>query len=210
MARTRSGELTAEDLTDLVASLASGRRRTLWLREPLASLGLPAGASARVVGVEGTTVTVRPKGVDDDVPFEARELAGSRAAATAPPPRALRAPRARNHPVPAPAAPVVDEPKPTRRPAPRSRRTASVTVLLSGNPDGGWSVEHAVGGRRPSRPATVSAESVARAVQALGHHGTSEAVAAVLEHARGAAQVQVAELSARLEQARAELEALGG
>ena len=213
MARTRSGELTAEDLTDLVASLASGRRRTLWLREPVTSLGLPAGASARVVSVAGTTVTVRPKGVDDDVPFEARELAGSRAAATAPPPRAPRvprAPRARNHSVAAPAAPVVDEPKPTRRPAPRSRRTASVTVLLSGTPDGGWSVEHAVGGRRSSRPAAVSAESVARAVQALGHPATSEAVDAVLEHARGAAQAQIAALSARLEQARAELEALGG
>ena len=134
----------------------------------------------------------------------------------APPPAAPRAQAGEPHGAvategaAAPAAPVVDEPKPTRRPAPRSRRTASVTVLLSGTPDGGWSVEHAVGGRRPSRPATVSAESVARAVQALGHHGTSEAVAAVLEHARGAAQVQVAELSARLEQARAELEALGG
>ena len=218
MPRTRSGELTAEDLTDLVASLASGRRRTLWLREPLISLGLPAGASARVVSVHGTTVTVRPKGVDDDVPFEARELAGSRAAAMAPPPRAPRAPRVRNHSVPTPAAsvgdepaaPVGGEPEPTRRPAPRSRRTASVTVLLSGTPDGGWSVEHAVGGRRSSRPAAVSAESVARAVQALGHAATSEAVDAVLEHARVAAQAQVAELSARLERAREELEALGG
>lgn len=213
MARTRSGELTAEALTDLVASLASGRRRTLWLREPLTSLGLPAGASARVVAVQGTTVTVRPKGVDDDVPFEARELAGSRAAATAPPPRpprAPRAPRARNHSVPAPASPVVDAPKPARPPAARSRRTASVTVLLSGTPDGGWFVEHAVGGGRSSRPAAVSAESVARAVQSLGHPATSEAVDTVLEHARGVAQAQVAELSARLEQARVELAALGG
>lgn len=212
MARTRSGELTAEDLTDLSASLAAGRRRTLWLREPLSSLGLAAGSSARVVAVDGTTVTVRPKGVDDDVPFEARELASSRAAATAPPPRAARAPRAprvRRAPAPAPA-PVAADPPPVPRSAARARRAGSVTVMLSGAADGGWTVEHALGGARPTRAAPVSPEAVARAVHALGHAATSAAVDAVLEHARAAAQAQVAELSARLEQARAELSALGG
>jgi hypothetical protein len=209
VARTRSGELTAEDLVDLAASLAAGRRRTLWLREPLVSLGLPAATSARVVSVEGTTVTVRPRGVDDDVPFEARELAGSRAAAAAPPPRPPRPPRVRRAAAPAPAT-VVDAPAPTPRPAARPRRGTSVTVLLSGAADGGWTVEHALGGTRPTRPAPVSPEAVARAVHALGHPATSAAVDAVLEHARAAAQAQVAELSARLERARAELEALGG
>lgn len=207
MARIRSGELTAEDLAGLTAALTAGRRRTLWLREPLTSLGLPAGTSARVVSVEGTTVTVRPKGVEDDVPFEARELASSRSAATAPPPRA---PRARRPVAAAPAAPAVGEPSTAPRTSTRAHRTATVTVLLAGTADGGWTVEHTAGGRRPSRPAVVSPEAVARAVHALGHAATSEAVDTVLEHARAAAQAQVAELSARLEQARAELAALGG
>jgi hypothetical protein len=209
VARTRSGELTAEDLVDLAASVAAGRRRTLWLREPLLSLGLPAATSARVVSVAGTTVTVRPKGVDDDVPFEARELASSRAAATAPPARPPRVPRVRRPDTPATAA-VVAAPAPTPPRAPRPRRRTSVTVLLSGRADGGWTVEHALAGARPSRPAPVSPEAVARAVRALGHRATGEAVDAVLEHARAAAQAQVAELTAQLERARAELEALGG
>ncbi|MBY6684646.1 hypothetical protein HQ305_02825 [Rhodococcus sp. BP-149] len=71
----RPGEaLSAEDLSTLEAGLAAGRRVTVYLREATPSLGLEAGASARVISVDGTTVTVSPKGIDDQLPYEADEL----------------------------------------------------------------------------------------------------------------------------------------
>ncbi|MGB3771009.1 MAG: hypothetical protein WBA00_07690, partial [Rhodococcus sp. (in: high G+C Gram-positive bacteria)] len=72
--RVPGDSLSPEDLAGLEATLAAGRRATVYLREPIPSLGLDAGASARVVSVDGTTVTVSPKGVDDQLPYEADEL----------------------------------------------------------------------------------------------------------------------------------------
>ncbi|WLP90747.1 DUF6319 family protein [Gordonia sp. NB41Y] len=82
-ARKSSG-LTPEDLETLAAGVTAGKRVTVYLADPVPSLGLEAGASARVVSVDGSTVTVSPKGVDDQLPFEANELQRTRVSATTP------------------------------------------------------------------------------------------------------------------------------
>ncbi|EME66715.1 translation initiation factor [Rhodococcus ruber BKS 20-38] len=71
---TGPDHLTDEQLAELTAAIANGRRATVYLIEGIPSLGIAPGASARAVSVAGRTVTVRPKGVDDELPFEAEEL----------------------------------------------------------------------------------------------------------------------------------------
>ncbi|MFD5811320.1 DUF6319 family protein [Rhodococcus aetherivorans] len=71
---TGPDHLTDEQLAELTTAVADGRRATVYLIEGIPSLGIPPGASARAVSVAGRTVTVRPKGVDDELPFEAEEL----------------------------------------------------------------------------------------------------------------------------------------
>jgi hypothetical protein len=88
-AQTRAG-LTPGDLEALSAALAAGKRATVYLRDPMPSLDLAAGTSARVVSVDGSTVMVSPKGVDDQLPFEADELSRTRAATPAPEPTTRR------------------------------------------------------------------------------------------------------------------------
>lgn len=77
--------LTPENLATLATALAEGRRATVYLIEPTPSLGLPAGTSAKVVSVDGNTVTISPKGVNDELPFEAEELRITRNSPTATP-----------------------------------------------------------------------------------------------------------------------------
>ncbi|MFC3241262.1 DUF6319 family protein [Gordonia humi] len=72
--------LTPDDLTRLSTALAEGRRATVYLREAVPSLGLGEGASARVVSIAGNTVTISPRGVDDELPYEADELRISKVA----------------------------------------------------------------------------------------------------------------------------------
>ncbi|NGP30036.1 translation initiation factor, partial [Rhodococcus aetherivorans] len=71
---TGPDHLTDEQLAELSTAVADGRRATVYLIEGIPSLGIAPGASARAVSVAGRTVTVRPKGVDDELPFEAEEL----------------------------------------------------------------------------------------------------------------------------------------
>ncbi|CCW09538.1 DUF6319 family protein [Rhodococcus aetherivorans] len=71
---TGPDHLTDEQLAELSTAVADGRRATVYLIEGITSLGIAPGASARAVSVAGRTVTVRPKGVDDELPFEAEEL----------------------------------------------------------------------------------------------------------------------------------------
>ncbi|MFY2789054.1 DUF6319 family protein [Rhodococcus sp. MALMAid1271] len=80
--RAAHDSLTPENLATLAAALADGRRATVYLREPNPSLGLPEGTSAKVVSIDGTTVTISPKGVNDELPYEAEELRITRNAAT--------------------------------------------------------------------------------------------------------------------------------
>lgn len=89
--RPASTSLTPDDLASLTGAIAEGRRATVYLVEGTPSLNLPAGSSARVVSVSGTTVVVRPRGIDDELPYEADELRLSKNA-PAPLPSA-RAPR---------------------------------------------------------------------------------------------------------------------
>ncbi|MFF0815261.1 DUF6319 family protein [Rhodococcus sp. NPDC003318] len=77
--RTRAGDhLTEQDLTDLAAAVSAGKRATVYLVDATPSLGLPSGCSAKVVSVDGSTVLIRPKGVNDELPFEADELRRTR------------------------------------------------------------------------------------------------------------------------------------
>ena len=76
--RRRADHLTEEQLGELGAALAEGRRATVYLVEGIPSLGIDPGTSARVVSISGSTVMVRPKGVDDELPFETDELRATR------------------------------------------------------------------------------------------------------------------------------------
>lgn len=127
--RTRADHLTEEQLGELSSALADGRRATVYLVDGIPSLGIEPGASARVISVSGSTVTVRPKGVDDELPFESDELrlnrqpAGVPAKKTAPaksaPARsAASAAPAPNPRVPEPVASAPAAPKSVSRPAP--------------------------------------------------------------------------------------------
>ncbi|MBD8507887.1 translation initiation factor [Hoyosella sp. G463] len=91
MASTRTGQnhLTDDDLRELSELKAAGKRATVYLREPITGLGLEEGASARVVSIDGSSIIVKPTGVNDEIPFEAHELRRTREA----PQPAKRAPR---------------------------------------------------------------------------------------------------------------------
>ncbi|MDH6677035.1 hypothetical protein M2284_001233 [Rhodococcus sp. LBL1] len=119
--RSRSGvstpeHLTAENLETLAEAVAEGKRATVYLREATPSLGIEAGCSAKVVSVEGNTVVIRPKGVNDELPFEAEELRMTR---TAPEP-AKPARSAASTPAPRKTAPrtVASPPAPAKTSAP--------------------------------------------------------------------------------------------
>ncbi|GAB2914283.1 hypothetical protein GCM10027047_10360 [Rhodococcus aerolatus] len=231
--RAPSG-LTADDLARLASAVAGGRRATVHLRDAVPGLGLPAGSSARVVSVDGETVTARPKGVEDALPFEAAELLarkprpeddtpqprrtrpGPRRAAPTPPvstpPAAAtpaagpEAPAAAAPPAPPPIAP----PRRTTR-APRARRPVEpLTVVLRGEPDAGWNLTLARGGGAPGPAVPVSPEAAREAVAALGHPSALKAADEVLAAARAAAARRVEELAAELEAARRALADLSG
>lgn len=118
--RAVNDSLTPENLTTLAAALAEGRRATVYLREPNPSLGLPDGTSAKVVSIDGKTVTISPKGVNDELPYEAEELRITRNPAT--PPAPAKRVAAKRIPPSAPAQPQV----PASAPAPK-RQAAAVT-----------------------------------------------------------------------------------
>ena len=232
--RRRSGaaapdHLTAENLETLAAAIAEGKRATVYLREAMPSLGLEAGASAKVISVQGNTVLIRPKGVDDELPFEAEELLMRRipaaksapAAASAPaapvvhqeiepgPPPAPKASAAKTVAVPQPAAAAV--PKPAAAPAKRTAKKvpAGVSVTIHAGADNDWSVTVAHGAKRPGKAVPVSPDAVERAVQELGEETAIEAVESIIVAARNLAAARVDELSRQLEDARKALEALG-
>lgn len=141
--RTRADHLTAEQLTELSTAITEGRRATVYLVEGIPSLGLEPGTSARAVSVSGTTVMVRPKGVDDELPFETDELrltrepAGRSRTASKPAQKAAPSPRTPAAKAPAPAvkapapaakAPAAKTPAPAvKAPAPAAKETTPVT-----------------------------------------------------------------------------------
>ncbi|MDG3016772.1 DUF6319 family protein [Speluncibacter jeojiensis] len=103
--RSRTDSLTPENLVELTEAVAEGRRVTVYFREATPSLNLEAGSSARVVSVSGTTVMLRPKGVNDELPFEADELRMTKTGpAAATPKRRPAVKPAQNEPGKAPVA----------------------------------------------------------------------------------------------------------
>ncbi|MGW6036012.1 DUF6319 family protein [Gordonia terrae] len=235
--QTKAG-LTPGDLESLSAALASGKRVTVYLRDAMPSLNLEAGASARVVSIDGSTVTVSPRGVDDQLPFEADELRRNR---TAPAPassaggRTSKRQPAQDVPVPVAkpattessprqtpkrAQPVADtqsragEPAPspaTSKPPRKSKApTAPTTVTITAAGESTWTVAVSHGTRKQGRPTEVTADRVARAMRELGDETAITAVDTVIESARSAAQRRIEELSQELEAARAALAHLDG
>jgi len=185
--------LSEDDLIRLRAAVQAGKRPRVYLRDAVPSLGIAAASSAQVVSVQHGTVTVRPKGVGDDVPFESSELYASRSAAinaeAIPAPRRTRAAR--------PAKTVPNTPPATR-----------VSVTINGTATGGWTVQSAHGSHKLGAPAPVAVDAVARAIAELGDATAIEAVDAVRNHATQAAAARVAELSAELHRAQEALRAL--
>nr|WP_314145052.1 DUF6319 family protein [uncultured Rhodococcus sp.] len=235
--RAVNDSLTPENLTTLAAALAEGRRATVYLREPNPSLGLPDGTSAKVVSIDGNTVTISPKGVNDELPYEAEELRITRNPAT--PPAPAKRVAAKRIPPSAPAQPPASAPAPKRpaaavtpkastestaptpapsggsaAPAPSqaSRRPkkapGGISVTIHAGADNDWSVTVTQGAKRPTKAQPVSPESVSRAVRELGDPTARDAVEAVISHAREEAARRVAELSRQLEEARTTLAAL--
>lgn len=233
--RRRSGasspdHLTAENLETLAAAIAEGRRATVYLREAMPSLGLEAGASAKALSVQGNTVMIRPKGVDDELPFEAEELQMRRtpAAKVAPRPAVPAAPAVHHElepgpvprlevsatPAPKPAAsstpvPAVSKPAASPPKRPSKKVPAGVSVTIHAGADNDWSVTVAHGAKRPGRAVPVAPDAVERAVRELGDETAIEAVDSIIVAARNLAAARVEELSRQLEDARKTLEALG-
>ena len=130
--RAVNDSLTPENLTTLAAALAEGRRATVYLREPNPSLGLPDGTSAKVVSIDGNTVTISPKGVNDELPYEAEELRITRNPAT--PPAPAKRVAAKRIPPSAPAQPQASAPAPAptpKQPAAAVARKAPATPTAS-------------------------------------------------------------------------------
>ncbi|BCN80783.1 DUF6319 family protein [Prescottella equi] len=239
--RSRSGagsatpeHLTAENLETLAAAVAEGKRATVYLREATPSLGIEAGCSAKVVSVEGNTVVISPKGVNDELPFEAEELRMTRkapepvkstrpakaaapapkpAAAPAPKPAAAPAPKPVSAPKPAPTPAAVTSTAPQAPPAPAPRRAkkapAGVSVTIHAGAENDWTVTVTHGAKRPGKATPVSPDAVDRAMRELGDDVALEAVQSVISAAREAAEQRIAALSKELEDARRALEALG-
>ncbi|BDC74570.1 DUF6319 family protein [Prescottella equi] len=239
--RSRSGagsatpeHLTAENLETLAAAVAEGKRATVYLREATPSLGIEAGCSAKVVSVEGNTVVISPKGVNDELPFEAEELRMTRkapepvkptrpakaaapapkpAAAPTPKPAAAPAPKPASAPKPAPTPAAVTSTAPQAPLAPAPRRAkkapAGVSVTIHAGAENDWTVTVTHGAKRPGKATPVSPDAVDRAMRELGDDVALEAVQSVISAAREAAEQRIAALSKELEDARRALEALG-
>ncbi|MFD6512427.1 DUF6319 family protein [Rhodococcus sp. NPDC060176] len=233
--RRRSGaaastpdHLTAENLAALATAVAEGKRATVYLREATPSLGIEAGTSAKVVSVDGNTVLIRPKGVNDELPFEAEELRINRVSASpakpAPRPKPVVEseplmeplvepvrPKPRAQPAPAPVPTTTAAPAATPRPAVKRAKKlpAGISVTIHAGADNDWSVTVTQGAKRPGKAVPVAPDAVERAVRELGEPTAIEAVESIIVAARDMAAARVDELSRQLEEARKMLEALG-
>ncbi|MFC4604024.1 DUF6319 family protein [Rhodococcus kronopolitis] len=130
--------LTEQDLTELAAAVAAGKRATVYLNDATPSLGLAAGCSARVLSIDGGTVLIRPKGVNDELPFEADELRRTQNSAKSPAKPAAAKAASRSvtprQPKPVPAKAIEPRPAPAATAAPRTPTTAPVAVPASVTP----------------------------------------------------------------------------
>jgi hypothetical protein len=183
--------LTAADLSRFAAAVEEGKTPTVYLVEGVAGLGLAPGASGRVVSVDGTTVTIKPAGVDDQLPFDAKELRSSRN------PRPAKAAR---------TAPRTAT-KSAAKPAPaKSARSVSITIHVGADNTAALRVSR--NATRPVGAEDLPIAAVNKAIAALGDKDATAAVTEVLAAAREAAAGRVAALQAELSAARKSLAAL--
>ena len=207
-----TGSLTADDVASLEATLAAGKNATVYLRDPVPSLNLPAGASAKVVRFADGGVVVRPRGVDDELPFELEEVRSTRSAPApvAPPKRPARPKRPAVEATPAAADPVPPErPAPARPRRPAKKLADGVLVTIHGGTDNAWTVGVSYGPRPPGKANPVAPDAVERALAQLGDEPARAAVDSVLVAAREAVANRIEELNRQLADARAALAALG-
>lgn len=219
---TGPSPLSAEQIDQLRAELADGRRPMVWFTP--AAVGVDAGRSAKVLAIgeppEGDFVQVRPTGSQDELSFSPNELTMEKPARrkkTVEPPA----------PAPAPPAPVSEllvvreKPparKPARKPEPappaaepvrrgRAKQPAPITVTLSSTSEGEWTVEVLTGSKRSVRAQPIGAGAVASAARALG--GDIEAaIEGALQAAREQQRARVERLEAELASARQALDEL--
>ncbi|MCW4355888.1 hypothetical protein ONR57_21520 [Hoyosella sp. YIM 151337] len=206
--------LTDEQLRELADTVAAGKRATVYLREPLPGQGLEAGASARVVAVDGRTVIVRPRGVDDEIPFEAEELRRTKAAPAEPkkaPPaksstRKAPSKRAAGAPAEPPRPPEVSVPAPVRRRA--ASKAGPCALILRSDESGEWTLEVERPGGQQLKPARIQPDVVVRAVRELQNPAAVKTVENALSAAREAAAKRVDELKRKLQEAESALNSL--
>lgn len=191
--------LTAEDLGRYATALAEGKKPLVYLVEGVPSLGLAAGASARVVAVDGVVVTVKPTGVDDQLPYEARELR-----ATKQPKPVKRAPK----PATAKAATAKPAPpKPAGAAAPaRAARSVAITVYVGA--DNTASLKVTRNAQKPAGAQEFPLPALHKALAGLGDKEAQAAVDEVLSAARDAAADRVAALQEELAAAKKSLATL--
>ncbi|MCS3781482.1 hypothetical protein [Tsukamurella ocularis] len=191
--------LTSEDLGRYATALAEGKNPLVYLIEGVPSLGLAAGASARVVAVDGVVVTVKPTGVDDQLPYEARELR-----ATKQPKPVKRAPK----PAAAKAAPAKAAPaKPAGVPASaRAARSVAITVYVGADNTAALKVTR--NAQKPAGAQEISLPAVHKALAGLADKEALATVDEVLSAARDAAADRVAALQAELAAAKKSLATL--
>lgn len=153
--------LTEQDLTELAAAVAAGKRAIVYLNDATPSLGLAEGCSARVLSIDGATVLIRPKGVNDELPFEADELRRTRLPAKAAA-RAAKAASAKPAVAkPASAKPAVAQPavaKPASvKPAAAKSAVAKPAVAAAPKSVPAKVVDTRVAPAAPPKPAPVAA-----------------------------------------------------
>ncbi|GED98903.1 DUF6319 family protein [Gordonia crocea] len=222
--RPAADSLTPENLAALATALAEGKRATVYLRDGIPGLGLAAGTSAKVISIDGSTVTIRPRGVDDELPYEADELRITKDAPAKPAP--AKAAPAKPKPAPTPAAPR-STPPPQRPPSPptpsppaaparpasgarKNAKPKSVTVTIFGSSDNEWSVAVTTGARKPNQSRSVTPGAVENALRGLGDEAALAAAESVLAAAREEAARKVEELRRELAAAQETLAALSG
>lgn len=179
--------LTDDDLRRFAEALAEGRKPLVYLIEAVPSLGLAAGASARIVEVSGSTVTVKPAGVDDHLPYEAREL------------RATKQPK----PVKKAAAPKAATPK-----AAAAKGARSVAITLHVGSDNVALLKVTRNAQKPAGAREVPLPAVHKTLAGLADKEAQAAVDEVLAAARDAAADRVAALQAELSAAKKSLATL--
>lgn len=191
--------LTAEDLGRYAAALAEGKKPLVYLVEGVPGLGLAAGASARVVAVDGAVVTVKPTGVDDQLPYDARELR-----ATKQPKPVKRAPK----PATAKAASAkAASAKPTGTGAPaRAARSVAITVYVGADNTAALKVTR--NAQKPAGVQEIPLPALHKALAGLGDKEAQAAVDEVLSAARDAAADRVAALQEELAAAKKSLATL--